>query len=1127
MSSNYFPSTGGKPKFNPNASYEAAQEPAIPKGKKPAFNPRGSYEPIHEPIIQQSAQPAFQVQISQPAFGSQQMSGLSMAGTVVSDSGIRGPKEFSFDKPYDPLAVEKLKGKAVEAQGKLHAELKGNDKIHEKQVREFRRDSYTIEDLREDYARQGLILSPQDEQQFLKKEKQRRYDAPVSAEDISDSKSGTILDQQSSRRFIKNLNNPEVAKNAYLVDKYNEIANDPNGNHRVDKIKKVADLIGKKVIIYDTEKKVAIKPLGMIGSAIEGVKNKFKAQEEYEFFKNAPDAAIINQLEADRNNPDTDEPISVPKGKAQEILMSLTEMPISPIIAGAAGTFGGTLIGNPELGVIAGSALGAYENRKSQYQSTFRQVYNELRDQGLSEAESIEKARSQAKHAQEIGTVVGAAQGVIGAGISATPLRFSAPYQRSIGQLLKQSGSDLGKIALEGMAQGGIASIGEVAKNKIAQSIGIKRDISSGVADAFWDNMALTVGIGAAMKAGRGMAKVDYRNILHGLSKVPDDIINTALQEKVNNGEVTQQAADETIQRINEYKGLDKLIPDNVSEEARFKIQDKILKRRELESQIETTDKAYHPAIKEKIKNIDEEILNLSKGTVKPEKAESGLSKVKEKEAIETAEEFLAEGVLPPLYENMIKADPVGFWKMIAQQAQNRDENWNKLTQELPEQAVRDQFGDTVVEYAKELFPAPDVALSTENVAIIRPEVITIKPEENAIQERSTTSINVDETPEHSQEMVGGIPESGEATIPQEGQPIQEESITPGQEGQVEEPQMIGITHRQMDAVAKELGLETYTKDASESLALWDKQAREMLAKDPDTINRIVNKLRNGEQPDKVETRALIMNLADKKAKYNANPTAEALNEIKRLKDLYNISGREEARAFYARRGSVPVEESLADFHLRDTEYNRAPLTKEQEAQSTKEYNEIKKAKEEYEQRVAKLEAENAKLKAEKVVKDEAKKANKSTGKNYVEERKQILTDLKKKWDSSKGQLSSTFIPYADRLVKIAPDVIKLMKSYVEQGITELPDVVKSIHRTIKDHLDGITEKDIHDIIAGEYNEKKQTRNQLAQQLFDLRKEAKLINELEQLEAGKVPDKPEKIRQHNRKIEAANKGVER
>lgn len=1109
---------------------------------------------VKAPIAQPSTplQPqAFQVQISQPTFGQKGTALTKEEGTVISPQGITAPRGFSFEKPYDPLAVTKLGGKAREAQKVLHSELQANDKEYEKKLREYRRDSYTLENLREDYKNNGWVLPPQDEQSVLKKEKQKRYDAPINATDISDIKTGTFLNEVGSRRFIKDLNKPDVLENAYLVDKYNELANAPDGNHRVEKIQKVAKQIKKGEVKYDPESKIAYKPLGLVGSILEGTMNKFKMEEKHDFFKNTEnDAAIISELEDQRNNPDTDEPLKVPKGKAQEFLMMASEMPWSPMIAGAIGS----LVG-PEGGLAAASAVGAYENRKIQFATTFEQVYNELRDQGVNEYEALQEARKQANDAQEIGTVVGAAQGYFGAKIGAAPLKsanFGAGYQKAIGELLKQNGNELGKMLMEGAAQGGIGAMGEVAKNKLAQAVGINRDIDAGTAEQFWTNLFMTAGIGVAIKGGRGLSKINYKRVLNGLKNVPEDQVNGVLQEKVNEGAITQEAANSALQEINEYRGLDKLIPDNVTEEARFKIQDKIERRRQLEKRMEVSDEAYHPELKERIKILNEEIIALSKETEKPTKAESGLSRPHEKEAIEIAEELLAEGILPDTYKPMIEADPIGFWKMIAQQAQNRDDQWRPLSEPIEESAVREQFGDTVVEYAKELFPAPELPASTENVSVImsgeikQPETITIspreqpntvsstervsvimpkgseqkpitiKPKEDAIPERSAAPTIVDETSGGRPEMGEPVPESGEAAIPQEGvgQP-KEEGIIEGQKEQVE-PRQVGITHRQMDAIAKEYGLDTYEK-SPERVKEWDEQAAVRLTEE-DALPRLFDKLRNGELPDAVETRMMLQYMGDLMAKIDQNPGDEALLiQLKRTKDLFNIAGRLQGKGLAARKGSIPVEERLGDFLVRDMEANKAPLTEEQKAQSIKEYEEIKAAKDKYEQEVNRLSAENTQLKADKQIQKVAKESKKQN-KDYKSERKQILDDIKKKWDDSKGQLSATFIPYADRLVKIAPDVMKLVKNVVEEGVVKLPEVIRAVHKQIKDILPNVTESDIHNIIAGEYSQKR-TKTQLQETLYDLRTEAKYINRLQALEAGIEPKNEKAKIKRNREIE--------
>lgn len=709
MSSNYFPSTGGKPKFNPNADYEAVQEQPTPKGKKPAFNPKKQYEPIRdESQASQPQQPAFQIQISEPTF----------KGGAGSVGPHMPPRSFTDEKKIHELAEL---SSAKEAQNRVHSELRSNDKLYDKKIREYRRDSYTLNDLKEEYQKNGWVL-PVNTSDVLSKAKQRQYDLPVTQEEIDDIKTGTILDDKSARKFVKELNNKKVQSDLYWVDKYNEISNDPDAKSRIGKVKEIKKKIERGDIVYDPEKKIAIQPLGFVGSIVEGVKNKFKQEEKYDFLKNTEnDAAIIKELEDWRDYRDPDEPFKVPKGKAQEFLMNVAEMPIGPMVAGAAGTIGGTFIGNPELGTVAATALGAYENRKIQYARTFEQVYNELRDQDKSKFEALAEARRQANNAQEIGTIVGGAQGLIGANMAKAaikPSAFGAGYQKAIGEFLKKNGSELGKLVLEGAAQGGIGGAGEIWKNKLAQAAGINRSTTAGVVDEFVSNIMMTAGIGVAIKAGRGISSIDYKRVLSGLKNVPDEVIGNTLHEQVESGMITQKAADETLQRINEYKEKDSQIPANVTEEARFKIQDNIDKIADLESQKESTHKSLQGPIKEKITNLEDENIALSKEVDTAVKPDSGLTKKREKEATEFAEELLIEGVLPDTFESAVKSDPIGFWREIAQQAQNRDADWKPLGEQeaaLSEKAVRDQFGDTVVEYAKELFPAPELKESVKS----------------------------------------------------------------------------------------------------------------------------------------------------------------------------------------------------------------------------------------------------------------------------------------------------------------------------------------------------------------------------------------------------------------------------
>lgn len=1161
MSSPLFPSTGGKPKFNPDAPYQAVQGDPVPKKKKPAFNPNKKFEVVESAPapVQQPVQPVFQVQIQEPTFrgGSKSL--------LTQDSAPNAPvvinkNEISYIPDQKTIEVEKMRGKAQEAHKKIHSELLANDDRYEKLVRESRRDTYTVDDLKSEYLENGWPMPVEsDIKKVLQRAKQRMYDMPVTPEDISDAKTGTVIDEKGARKFLKNLNKPDVMANSYMVDKFNEIAKDPEATERINKIKGVEKEIKAGRVIYDPETGQAFKPVGLIGSAVEAVKQKNQLYADRDFLKNTEnDAAILSEYKA-RKKDQQDDPIVIPKGKASEIISGLAGTPLKIYAAGALGGLAG-----PQAGMTAAAIVGGREMSKLEYPATFWRTLDELIGQGVPEFEAVQKARQQADQAAEIGAITGGLTSLVGAkiGFGGPKINMSNGFRSAAFNILKQNGYEIGKAGLAGLAEGtatGVVGVaGEMYKNKLAQDAGIKRNIDEGTAQVFEQNLLTTVAMAAAIKAFRGITAPKARQLMHGLSKLPNEQISEMLMEKVNAGEITQKAADETAQRINDYKEKDAQIPPNVTEEARFKIQDNIDKINELEQNKEATHSSLHDPIKEKINELKEKNLALSKEVEKQEPVDTGLTKEKEKEAREVAEEWVAEGIFPDTFEVAVKTDPIGFWRDLAQQAQNRDKNWRPLNPDdavLSEQAIRDQFGDTVVDYAVELFPAPEMnpsavsvimpgelkqpevitispreqpanIQSTENVSVIMPkgrkdESVTIKPKENAAPVESTNAMDVREPAQDGQGMGQGNaqPEgvAGEETTIQEGAPASQEGLG--------EPRKVGITHRQMDDIAREFGFDTYEK-SPERIAEWDEQAAKRIENDPNAIPSLFNKLRNGESPDPVETRMMVQYMGDLMGKIDANPTdRELLTQLKRTKDLFNVAGRIQGQQLVARKGAVGAEDRLGDFLVKDIDANRAPLTDEQTKQAIKEYDEIKKVKDELDAKVAKLEADNAKLKAQKELEKIAKLPKKSGKRDFKAERAQVLNDIKKKWDESKGQLSVALVPYADRLVKIAPDAAKLVRLLVEEGIEKLPDVIKAAHDHLKLFIPEITEKDVHDLIAGEYNKPKTTKNDLAEKLYDLRTEAKLINRLETLENGEEPKNEKQRIKRSREIEELRRQV--
>lgn len=1037
----------------------------------------------------------YQIQISQPTF------------KLAPDQ--TGERTFTNQATTPEL---KFQQNALKAHDIIQNELKGNKDIKADMIkqRRFEQAALKVPISKTDMPK----TQAEADVQRLIPQAPKPQELPVTEEDLAKEDADVMADRGKAVRLLEETMKKypekakELQKNIYRIDAANSLA--PGQENRLPKIEENAKRIDKGQLVYDARSGRLLRPMGLLDSAIEGWKQDAKNVADYDFLQGANNDDILNEYHNRQKEVDIDKPIPVPKGKLSEIAQMIGGMPLKPLAAGAIGSLGG-----PEAGGAAATLVGGRENQKREYAGTFWQTLDELIKKGTPENEAVDKARELAGKAGQMGAITGAAMGLAGARMADLPFAkpvLSNSFKQAAFNVLKQSGSTLGKAGLEGLTVGGIGAAGQYYKNKLAQEAGIFRPLDQGLADQLEGGLMMTVAMAAAIKAGRGISKGNYQNLLHGLSKMPDEQIGGMLQDKVQNGEITQKAADETQQRINEYRGLDKLIPDNVSDEARFKIQDKIKKRQDYEAQLETQDKAYHPEIKEKIKTLDEDIVNLTKeGKEKPIKEESGLTKDQEKEATEIAEEWLHEGIIPNTYEGSIKKDPIGFWKFMSQQAHNMDENWRPNEGPSPEQGMREDLGDTVVDYAKELFPAPEVKETPKSVSVIqpgeikRPEVTTIAPSEAGAGKVAADQIGHVEISEHGKE--GRIQEVNQGT---------------GKE-KVGEPIRIGITHAQMDNIAREFGFDTYEK-SPEKVKEWDEQAAKRL-QDPNALNDLFTKLRNGDIPDKVETRMMLQYMADLMAKIEKTPLDETLlQQLKRTKDLFNIAGREQGKALVARKGSVPTEETLGDFLIRDMEANKAPLTDKQKETAVNEYNDIKEANEKYQKELERVRAENNKLKAEKEIKKVSAKTKKQPKKDYSTERKEIINDIREKLRKARGETSVVAVPYAKELIAIAPDVAKLVKSLVEEGIEKLPDIVKNIHGQLKEFIPEIKEKDVHDIIAGEYNKKK-SKNELSEKLYNLKLEAQLANKLEAKEAGIQPKNERQKIKRNQEIEALRQKI--
>lgn len=256
-------------------------------------------------------------------------------------------------------------------------------------------------------------------------------------------------------------------------------------------------------------------------------------------------------------------------------------------------------------------------------------------------------------------------------------------------------------------------------------------------------------------------------------------------------------------------------------------------------------------------------------------------------------------------------------------------------------------------------------------------------------------------------------------------------------------------------------------------------------------INKKINEASEKGNPNEVEA------LASDKAK--------VLDDLQHIYNIDKQAGAANARGLNARKLMVDRKYSLAAMiaEKRATENFGEPLDKDQQAEVEKQFKDIKDKYDALQEHTKKLEAENARLKAdkafEKVKKEKSSTKTSKTKEDYAAERKALIEKYKasKGGDTTKRQ--GAFI--SDEDVKL---VAKLLKSYVEEGVDNLKEAVTKIHDIVKDHIEGITDKDIHNIIAGQYATKP-TRSEMGRKISDLKSEAALVNKIESLQKEPKP----------------------
>lgn len=355
----------------------------------------------------------------------------------------------------------------------------------------------------------------------------------------------------------------------------------------------------------------------------------------------------------------------------------------------------------------------------------------------------------------------------------------------------------------------------------------------------------------------------------------------------------------------------------------------------------------------------------------------------------------------------------------------------------------------------------------------------------------------------------------------------------PGKAIHIQHPETV-LSHRGLQDVANEFGLaDVKPRDRKSDLQLRTDADRTMRKWAADgTYNQNIEKLIvEGERGSILndEQRVILeQHIANLSAELRTTPrnTAEFDNKLAGILRVKNAGEKTRSEAGAALR--IPLggseERTYGDFLVTEMDTGKvSKLTEQEKAITTDEFEKISSTVEELAASKAKDEAAAALAQDTPKPKRKSSGRKKKTHEDFVKEREQIKQSIKDKWkNAGKGELSVVPVPYARQLMAIAPDVVKMARNLVEEGVTQLSDVVKRLHTDLKDDIPDLTEKDVHNILAGEYTEKKQTKNEIAEQLRDLQTEAKLINKLEAALAGEP--KAEKAKQKkNQRIEELSK----
>lgn len=383
-------------------------------------------------------------------------------------------------------------------------------------------------------------------------------------------------------------------------------------------------------------------------------------------------------------------------------------------------------------------------------------------------------------------------------------------------------------------------------------------------------------------------------------------------------------------------------------------------------------------------------------------------------------------------------------------------------------------------------------------------DLSTFKNIKNAVQERSAKKVlqrpqgGVGEgrggrkrvEPRVEGEEVAPEGKVGEETQPEGITQIPEEIENVGLDNQ--DIDYVGITESDLNKLRKSLGLPKYQGLPTETHTMLQEIAQEMIKKGV-TIQSLYDKIRRGDNLTNYENAFMAEYRAALDMELKKNPSRDLLDKIKEFTDTFQVGASLAGKALESLKIMKKLNEAntLSNFLLSREEDKGFALTGKMIAEETARFEKLQEAK-------AKLE-ESANVDALEQIKNEVKKEPKKSHEEYVQERKEALAAareaLRKLRSGEEGLMVS--VPGLNELIAVAPHMNKYVKSLYSEGISKLDDIVTEVHKEFSQLIDGLTKRDVLDVITGKYTTKRRTVNEVNAGLRLLRREADLLLQLE------------------------------